>query len=482
LLLEWRKMSRADFEEVIGLEVHAQLLTHSKIFSGASTEFGAEPNTHTQAVCLGMPGALPVLNQAVVELAIKAGLALDCRVNQRSEWSRKHYFYPDLPKGYQITQYEFPICEAGRLRFDTPQGEREVRILRIHMEEDAGKLVHGAAASLVDLNRAGTPLIEIVSEPDLRSADDAVEYLKALREILVSLGVNDGNLEEGSFRCDANVSVMRHGAKEFGTRCELKNLNSFKFIKQAIEFEIERHVEVIEGGGAIEQETRLFDSVRGETKAMRSKEDAHDYRYFPDPDLPPLLVSPARIEKLKAAQPELPRARRRRYVEVLGLPAYDAQVLTAERAFAEFFERCARLADPKKVSNWFMGELSRLLNETGEKISLVRFTPEQFAELLKEVDSGAISNNAGREVFAEMFRTGKAPAEIIAAKGLKQVSDTGALEAIVDQVLAANAKQVEQYKAGNTKLLGFFVGQAMKAMQGKGNPKLLNELVLKRLG
>jgi len=477
-------MPLADFQPVIGLEVHAQLLTASKLFSGASTAFGAEPNTQTTVVCLGMPGVLPVLNEKAVDFAIRAGLALGCTINLRSEWSRKHYFYPDLPKGYQITQYDRPLCEHGVVTYDGPAGEQQVRIRRIHMEEDAGKSVHDAAPglTLVDLNRAGTPLVEIVTEPDLRSADEAVEFLKALREILVYLGVNDGNLEEGSFRCDANVSVMRKGAAAYGTRCELKNLNSFRFIKQAIEVEVARHIEVIEAGGAVEQETRLFDPARGETRSMRSKEEAHDYRYFPEPDLPPLAVSEARVAQARAALPELPRARRRRYVEALKLPEYDAGVLTADRAMSELFDACvAEGCDPKKTSNWFMGELSRLLNEAKATAASVRFTPKQVKALLAAVESDVISGAAAKDVFAEMFKSGREPSEVIAEKGLAQSQDTGALETAIDQVLAANAKNVEQYRAGNTRVLGFFVGQVMKAVGGKGNPKKVNELLVKKL-
>lgn len=470
-----------DFQPVIGLEVHAQLLTTSKLFSTAGTAFGDRPNSHTTAVCLGFPGALPVLNAKVVELAMRTGLALECTVNERSEWSRKHYFYPDSPKGYQITQFEFPICEWGGLSL--PQAGKRVRIRRIHIEEDAGKLIHDAldGSSLVDLNRVGTPLLEIVSEPDLRSADEAVEYLKLLRDILVYVGVNDGNLEEGSFRCDANVSIMKKGATVFGTRCELKNLNSFKNIKAAIDVEIVRHVELIEGGGTIEQETRLFDPDRGETRSMRSKEDAHDYRYFPEPDLPPLIVTAAQIAKAKAELPELPEAKRARYVEQLKLPEYDAGVLTASRSFAERFEACLAAyggTDAKKVSNWFIGEVARLMNEHGDT---AKFTPTQFAELLRAIDAATISQNAGKEVIAEMFTTGASPAEIIAAKGLAQVSDTGAIEKVIDEVMAANQKNVESYRAGRVQLLGFFVGATMKAMKGKGNPKLISELLEKKL-
>jgi len=476
-------MPREDYDCVIGLEVHAQLLTGSKLFSSASTGFGAEPNEHTTAYCLALPGTLPVPNERAVKLAMRAGLALDCRVNEVSEWSRKHYFYPDLPKGYQITQYERPICEFGHLTVTDEKGaEKKVRIRRIHLEEDAGKLVHEGSLSLVDLNRAGTPLIEIVSDPDLASADEAVEYLKALREVLVSLGVNDGNLEEGSFRCDANVSVKKKGSATLGTRCELKNLNSFRFIKQAIEIEAQRHVELIESGGTVEQETRLFDPHRGETRPMRSKEDAQDYRYFPDPDLPLLQVSAAAIEAERASLPELPRARRARYVETLGLPAYDAGVLTAEPALADLFDRCvSEGADAKQVSNWLMGELSRLLKASGKSAAQVAFTPAQLKALIDAVSAGTISGAAAKEVFEEMFTSGKAPEAIIADKGLAQVSDDSVLEEAIDAALAANPKNVESYRAGNQKIVGFFVGQVMKALGGRGNPKRINELLTKKL-
>jgi aspartyl-tRNA(Asn)/glutamyl-tRNA(Gln) amidotransferase subunit B len=478
-------MPLSDFQPVIGLEVHAQLLTESKLFSSAGTSFGAAPNTQTTPVCLAMPGALPVLNVKVVELAIRAGLALQCRVNERSEWSRKHYFYPDSPKGYQITQYEYPICEWGQVSFAQGELTKTVRLRRIHIEEDAGKSVHDAAdgLTLIDLNRAGTPLLEIVSEPDLRSAEEAVEYLKSLREILVAIGVNDGNLEEGSFRCDANVSVMRHGAKEYGTRCELKNLNSFRFIKQAIDYEVGRQVELIESGGAVEQQTRLYDNARHETRAMRSKEDAHDYRYFPEPDLPPLVVTAAQLQAAREALPELPAAKRARYVRELKLPAYDAAVLTADHELATLYDAClAAGADPKKASNWFMGELSRLINASGLRPSQVRFSPAQLGQLLRAVETGVISGNAAKEVFEEMFATGEGPDQVIAKKGLAQSNDEGELARVIDEVLAANPKNVEGYQAGNAKLLGFFVGQVMKAMQGKGNAKRINELLLKRLG
>ena len=466
-------MSLADFQVVVGLEVHAQLLTATKIFSPVSTSFGAEPNASTHAICLGLPGTLPVLNEAVVELAVRAGLALGCELRRTSVWSRKHYFYPDLPKGYQITQYDQPICEHGRVG--------EVRIRRIHMEEDAGKSVHDADStrSLVDLNRAGTPLLEIVSEPDLRSADDAVEYLKALREILMAVGVNDGNLEEGSFRCDANVSVMKKGSTELGTRCELKNLNSFRFIKQAIEVEAARQVEELEAGRAVVQETRLFDTVRAETRAMRSKEDAHDYRYFPDPDLPPCVVSEELIARVRASLPELPAAKRARYQSELKLSPYDAGLLSG--AFSSLFEQTLKEygGEAKKVANWIIGEVSRLQNEVPEPS---RLTPALLAAVLKAVDSGRISANAGKDVLAELYRSGRGVDEVIAAKGLEQVSDTGAIEAAVDAVIAAAPSEAQSYRAGKTQLLGFFVGRVMKAMKGKANPKVVNELVLKKLG
>jgi aspartyl-tRNA(Asn)/glutamyl-tRNA(Gln) amidotransferase subunit B len=478
-------MPLSDFQPVIGLEVHAQLLTNSKIFCNCSTSFGAAPNHNTCPVCLGMPGVLPVLNARVVEFAIRTGLALGCIVKKTSVWSRKNYFYPDLPKGYQITQYDQPICEMGRLIIDMPEGEKAITVRRIHMEEDAGKSVHDGSGgqSLVDLNRAGVPLIEIVSDPDLRSADEAVEYLKALRDVLVYLGVNDGNLEEGSFRCDANVSVMHKGATAYGQRVELKNINSFRFIKQAIEYEISRHVDVLESGGKIDQETRLFDSNKGVTRPMRSKEEAHDYRYFPEPDLPPLHVTDAQIDAAAQALPELPRSKVQRFMSQYGLPAYDAKILCAERPLADYFEAVAQhFKDYKKLSNWFLGELLRLLKEEGGSVTTLRFSTVQFAALLGAVDKGTISANAGKDVFGEMFRTGKDPDALIAEKGLAQVSDTGAIEAVVDDILAKNAGEVEKYRAGKKQIFGFFVGQVMKAMKGKGNPALVNELLKKKLG
>ena len=479
-------MSVSDFQPVIGLEVHGQLLTRSKIFCRCSTEFGAPPNAHTCEVCLGMPGSLPVLNAQVVELAIRAGRAVGCRINPVSIWARKNYFYPDLPKGYQISQYDQPLCEHGELVIDTEAGPRTVRILRIHLEEDAGKNVHdaGGGESLVDLNRSGVPLVEIVSQPDIRSSAEAVEYLKSLRDILVYLGVNDGNLEEGSFRCDANVSVMRKGATEYGTRVELKNINSFRFVQKAIDFEIGRQVELIESGGKVSQETRLFDAVKGETRSMRSKEEAHDYRYFPEPDLPPLRIPAGLVERIEKELPELPRAKLERFAKEYGLSVYDAKILVSDRSLADYFEQVARdYGGPaKKLANWFTGELLRLLNESGTALSGLRFGPPHFAALLKMVDAGELSNNAAKDVFAELFHGGRDPKDIAQEKGLIQVQDSGAVDAAVDAVLAANQGEVEKYRAGKKQVFGFLVGQVMKQMKGKGNPALVNAALKARLG
>ena len=481
-------MAISDFQVVLGLEVHAQLLTASKIFCGCSTAFGAEPNAHTCPVCLGMPGVLPRLNRRVVEMAVKTGLALGCTIRPQSVFARKNYFYPDLPKGYQISQYEAPICEGGAVEIEVDGATRRIRLTRIHMEEDAGKNVHDVGAgSGVDLNRAGVPLLEIVSEPDLRSVDEAVEYLKSLRAILMWLGVNDGNLEEGSFRCDANVSVMRKGATQYGTRCEIKNMNSFRFLKQAVEFEVARQVELVESGGQVVQETRLFDPQRGETRAMRSKEEAHDYRYFPEPDLPPVLVDEALVARMRAEIPELPRARAARYQEALGLSAHDAGLLTTDRALADLFDRTLEAYGKtpeaaKKVANWLGGEAARLANETGLAPADWKLDAPKLASLLRLVDQGTIGGPGAKQVFEETFRTGAEPEAVVRAKGLAQVSDEGAIEGIVDRVLAASAAEVERYRAGNKKLIGFFVGQVMKEMKGKGNPGVVNALLKKKLG
>jgi aspartyl-tRNA(Asn)/glutamyl-tRNA(Gln) amidotransferase subunit B len=479
-------MSISDFQPVIGLEVHAQLLTKSKIFCGCSTAFGAPPNANTCAVCLGMPGVLPVLNEKVVEYAVRTGRAVGCRINPVSIWSRKNYFYPDLPKGYQISQYDQPLCEHGELVIDGEDGRRTVRILRIHLEEDAGKNVHdaGGGDSLVDLNRSGVPLVEIVSEPDLRSSAEAAEYLRALRDILVYLGVNDGNLEEGSFRCDANVSVMRKGTTVYGQRVEIKNINSFRFVQKAIDYEIGRQVEVIEGGGKVAQETLLFDAVKGETRSMRSKEDAHDYRYFPEPDLPPLRIPPGLVERIDAELPELPRAKLERFTRTHSLSPYDAKILVGDRALADLFEKVqAEYGGPaKKLANWLTGELLRLLKDEAAELSALKFSPAQFAALLRMVDSGEVSNNAAKDVFAEMFRTGRPPQDIAQEKGLVQSQDSGAVEAAVDGVMAANPDEVEKYRAGKKQVFGFLVGQVMKAMKGKGNPALVNAALKAKLG
>jgi aspartyl-tRNA(Asn)/glutamyl-tRNA(Gln) amidotransferase subunit B len=483
-------MPVSDFQVVLGLEVHAQLLTRSKIFCGCSTAFGGEPNTHVCPVCLGLPGVLPWLNGKVVEMAVRAGLALGCRIRDRSIFARKNYFYPDLPKGYQTSQYEAPICEGGAVEITVGGEEKTIRLTRIHMEEDAGKNLHEVSpdgSSGVDLNRAGVPLLEIVSEPDLRSVDEAIEYLKALRAILMYLGVNDGNLQEGSFRCDANVSVMPKGSTTYGTRCEIKNMNSFRFLRQAIDYEVRRQVELVEDGGKVRQETRLFDPERGETRSMRSKEEAHDYRYFPEPDLPPVVVPPELVEAVRKQLPELPRARAARYARDLGLSAYDAGLLVAERAVAEFFDRTLAVYGSapeaaKKVANWMNGEVARLANERGEAPGAWRLTPEKLAGLLKLVDAQTIGGPGAKQVLEEVFASGAEPAEVVRAKGLAQVSDTGAIEAAVDQVLAASAAEVERYRGGNKKLMGFFVGQVMKVMKGKGNPAVVNALLKQKLG
>ncbi len=477
-----------NYETVIGLEVHAQLTTRTKIFCGCSTEFGRTPNSQTCPVCLGLPGALPVLNRKAVEFAIRTGLATNCRIAPRSIFARKNYFYPDLPKGYQISQYELPVCEHGWLDIDLGDGQsKRIGITRAHMEEDAGKLIHGetpetAGSSLVDLNRACTPLLEIVSEPDMRSADEAIAYLKKLHQIVVYLGVCDGNLEEGSFRCDANVSVRPFGQKEFGTRAELKNINSFRFIRQAIEYEVERQIDLIESGGKVIQETRLFDSGTGMTRSMRGKEEAHDYRYFPDPDLVPLVISPAWIEEVRATLPELPDAKRHRFVEELGLPAYDAEVLAADRNLADYFDACVTLAkDAKSCANWVMGEVLRKLKETDTEVVAAPVTPELLSGLLARIADNTISGKIAKTVFEQMWLSGETADQIIQAQGLKQVTDTGAIEGLVDQVIAAHPEQVAEYLSGKDKLIGFFVGKVMQASQGKANPGMVNQLLKKKL-
>ncbi len=473
------------YEVVIGLEVHAQLLTETKMFCRCSTKFGSEPNSQTCPVCIGMPGVLPVMNRKAVEYAILTGLATNCRIAPYSRFARKNYFYPDLPKNYQISQYELPLCENGFVEIVVGDGVKSIGITRIHMEEDAGKNIHEERGdhSFVDLNRTGVPLMEIVSEPDLRSPGEASEYMKKLRAILRYLGVCDGNMEQGSLRCDANVSIRPVGQNEFGTRAELKNINSFKFVEKALEYEIKRQVSLIEDGGRIIQETRLWDSAAGVTRSMRSKEEAHDYRYFPEPDLPPILVSQEWIDEIKANLPELPDEKRKRFIGQHGLPEYDAELLTCEKAIADWYERVVESGgQPKVVANWMMGDLMRLLNEENKSVAALLFGPAQMVGMLKLIDDGTISGKIAKTVFEEMYRTGKNAGDIVKEKGLVQISDTSEIEMAVDDVLAKSASEVERFRAGDEKLMGFFVGQVMKATKGKANPKMLNDLLKEKLG
>ena len=473
------------YEVVIGVEVHAQLRTKSKLFCGCGTVFGLTANSQTCPLCLGLPGSLPVLNQAAVEMAVRAGLALNCTIAANNMFARKNYFYPDLPKGYQISQYEAPICEHGWIEIAVNESRRRVRIRRAHLEEDAGKSVHvtGTNGSRVDFNRAGTPLLEIVSEPDLRSSEEVVAYLKSLRDVLMYLEVCDGNMDEGSFRCEPNLSLRPLGQKEFGTKVELKNINSFKFVKDAIEYEIKRQTKVLSEGGTINQETRLWNLERGETVVMRSKEEAHDYRYFLDPDLVPLKLEKEWIDGCRKHVAELPATRMRRFVSEFALSEYDAGVLTASKAVADYFESCVKLFNQSKtVSNWVMGELTRELNNSGTDASASPISPERLVSLLQLVEQGTISLKVAREIFPEVYSSGKTPEQIVQEKGLLQVSDEGALDTIIEEVLSKNPTQVAQFKEGKQQVLGFLVGQVMKASGGKANPGKVNELLKKRLG
>ncbi|HTG01543.1 MAG TPA: Asp-tRNA(Asn)/Glu-tRNA(Gln) amidotransferase subunit GatB [Nitrospirota bacterium] len=472
------------YEAVIGLEVHAQLQTNTKIFCGCETCFGDEPNSHTCPVCIGMPGVLPVLNRKALEFIIKTGLATHCTISPFSRFARKNYFYPDLPKGYQISQYELPVCQNGFVEIVMNGAIKRIGLTRIHLEEDAGKNLHTseAGASLVDLNRAGTPLMEIVSEPDIRSAEEASEYLKKLRSILRYIEVSDADMEKGNFRCDANISIRPAGSKEFGTRAEIKNVNSFKFVQKAIEYEIKRQAQVLDDGGAVVQETRLFDSTKGVTFSMRSKEEAHDYRYFPEPDLVPIRVAKETIESIATTIPELPDAKRERFVKEYGLPEYDSDMLTQSRALADYYEEAAkRSGQPKVISNWIMGELMRLLNADAKEIEACPIKPDKLAGMVKLISDGVISTKIAKTVFEEMYKTGKDAETVVNEQGLVQVSDTGAIEHIIADVIKANPSQHADYKSGKEKLFGFFVGQVMKASKGKANPELVNQLLKKKL-
>lgn len=477
----------AEYETVIGLEVHVELKTRSKAFCDSTTAFGGDPNTHVCPVCLGLPGTLPVINKTVVEYAIRAGLALNCRIAEFSKYDRKNYYYPDMPKNYQISQYDMPIALEGYLDIETEGGAKRIGITRLHMEEDAGKLVHQGNItttpySLVDYNRAGVPLIEIVSEPDMRSPEEARSYMEKLRAIIQYTGVSDCKMEEGSLRCDANISLRPAGSAEFGTKTEIKNLNSFKALQRALVYEIERQTGVLKKSGEIVQETRTWDEEKGMTLSMRSKEYAHDYRYFPDPDLVPMIIDREWVEDIRSSLPVLPDERRQRYVTEYGLPEYDAAILTDTRELADYFEDCVKVyPNPKVVSNWIMGDLSRLLNANGMDITACRIKPGQLATLLQLMDKGTISGKIAKTVFEEMFATGKDPEVIVKEKGLVQISDEGAILAIVEEVLAGNPKSVEDFKAGKVKALGFLVGQVMKASKGKANPDLVNRLLKERL-
>ncbi|MFQ5509400.1 MAG: Asp-tRNA(Asn)/Glu-tRNA(Gln) amidotransferase subunit GatB [Leptospirillia bacterium] len=474
-----------EYGVVIGLEVHCQLSTKTKIFCGCSPTFGDPPNTHICPICLGHPGVLPVLNREVVESAIKMGLGTHCSITSPNVFSRKHYFYPDLPKGYQISQFDKPICEHGHVEIIVDGVPKRIGLTRIHMEEDAGKNLHEGLGDVshVDLNRAGVPLLEAVSEPDLRSPEEAVAYLKKIRNIVLYLGICDANMERGNLRCDANISLRPKGQEEFGTKVEMKNMNSFRFLRQALEYEIKRQTKILNEGGTIVQETRLWDAKRGVTDSMRGKEEAHDYRYLPEPDLAPVVVEDAWIEKVKSGMPELPDAKRERFVADFGLSEYDADVLTSSRALADFYEASVKAydGDPKTTCNWLMGDLSARLNEEGVDIADCPVTPAQLAGIVEAIHKGDISGKIGKTVFGEMYGTDQTAAQVIEAKGLVQVSDTGAIDSIIDQVMAANPNEVAEFKGGKVKLMGFFVGQVMKLSKGQANPKVVNERLRDKL-
>jgi len=473
-----------EFETIIGLEVHAQMLTNTKIFCNCSTKFGGAPNSHTCPVCLGMPGVLPVLNKKVVEYAMMMALATNCTINPSNSFARKNYFYPDLPKGYQISQYAYPLAEHGYVWVETNGNQKKIGITRIHMEEDAGKLIHDEnnPSSYVDLNRTGVPLIEIVGEPDIRSPEEAAEYLKRLHEILVYLEICDGNMEEGSFRCDANVSIRPVGQKEFGTRTELKNMNSFRNVQRALEYEIKRQQYLVENGQQILQETRLWDDAQGVTNSMRSKEEAHDYRYFPDPDLVKIIVDDEWIAKIRETLPELPTAKRERFIKEYQIPAYDAGVLTADKALALYYEDVVRLCGkPKQASNWVMGDVLRFLNEEKRDIRQCPITAGSLADMINLIEEGTISGKMAKDIVGDMYKTGRPPQDIIREKGLVQITDEDELAKTIAAIIDAHPGQLADYRGGKEKLFGFFVGQVMKATQGKANPQLVNSLLKKML-
>jgi len=473
-----------EYEAIIGLEIHTQLKTKTKIFCGCSTEFGAAPNKNTCPVCLGMPGVLPVLNKKVVEYAMKMAVATNCTISKQSRFARKNYFYPDLPKGYQISQYELPIAENGFIDIQSDDKTKKIGITRIHMEEDAGKLIHDQhrPVSMVDFNRTGVPLIEIVSEPDIRNADEAGAYLRKIHALVRYIGISDGNMEEGSFRCDANVSIRPKGEKKFGTRAELKNLNSFKNVEKAISYEIQRQKYYLDEKKEIVQETRLFDANTGKTHSMRGKEEAHDYRYFPDPDLLPLIIDDKWIDDIKNSLPELPDIRKNRFIKQFMLPEYDADILTSSRELAQYFEDCLKdFNKPKLASNWIMGNLLGLLNNTGKTIDQSPVSPQMLASLLKLVDKNVINDNTAKKVFEQMAESGDDPQKIVKDQGLMQVSDNNELNNIVDKILISNPKEVEAFKNGKKKLLSFFMGQVMRETKGKANPKAVNEILKNKL-